>query len=131
MGELGRTVSSLLSQPGHEVLLRAASAAEIAHRRSLGTFSLLLGIVRPFSAAALGSHIALAAAADPKNALELMRHPPRLSHFEPRLVTRTLTLGVLGELRVMGAHAPDVRLARNQTMEGWDLGASYRATLGG
>jgi peptide/nickel transport system substrate-binding protein len=131
MGELGRTVSFLLSQPGHEVTLRAAPAAEMAHRRAAGTFSLMLGIVRPFSAAALGSHIALAAAADAKNALELMRRPPRLGHFEPRLVTRTLTLGVLGELRVMGAHAPDVHLARNQAMEGWDLGATYRARLNG
>ena len=131
MGELGRTVSSLLSRPGHEVSVRAASAAEMAQRRAAGTFSLMLGIVRPFSGASLGSHIALAAVVDPKNALELMRRPPRLASFEPRAVTRTLTLGVLGELRVMGAHAPDVHLARNQTTQGWDLGASYRAALRG
>jgi peptide/nickel transport system substrate-binding protein len=131
MGELGRTVSSLLSQPGHEVTVRAAPAAEMAQRRAAGTFCLILGIVRPFFGGALGSHIALAAAVDPKNALELMRRPPRLGTFEPRAVTRTLTLGVLGELRVMGAHAPDIHLARNPTAEGWDLGAAYRVTQGG
>ena len=131
MGELARTVSSLLSRTGHEVAVRAAPPAEIAHRRSTGTFSLMLGIVRPFSRAPLGSHIALAAATDAKNALELMRRPPRLGVFEPRAVTRTLTIGVLGELRVMGAHTPDVHLARNQTGEGWDLGATYRAAQGG
>jgi peptide/nickel transport system substrate-binding protein len=130
MGELARTVSSLLSRPGHEVAVRAAPAAEIAHRRAAGTFSLMLGIVRPFSGAPLGSHIALTAAVDAKNALELMRRPPRLGAFEPRAATRTLTLGVLGQLRVMGACAPDVHLARNQTAEGWDLGASYRALQG-
>jgi peptide/nickel transport system substrate-binding protein len=128
MGELGRTLSSLLSRPAHEVTVRAGSAAEIARRRAAGTFSLMLGIVRPFSGSFLGSHVALAAAIDPKNGLELQRRPPRLTTFDPRSVTRTLTLGVLGELRVMGAHAADVRLARNQTAEGWDLGSTYRVT---
>ncbi|HMJ51676.1 MAG TPA: hypothetical protein VK540_06350 [Polyangiaceae bacterium] len=131
MGELGRTLSSLLSRPGHEVAVRAAPTAEIARRRATGTFSLMLGIVRPFSATSLGSHIALAAALDPKKALELMRRPPRLASFDPRLVTRTLTLGVLGELRVMGGSASDVHLARNPTADGWDLGATYRVAPGG
>jgi peptide/nickel transport system substrate-binding protein len=131
MGELGRTLSSLLSRPGHEVAVRAATGAELIRRRTAGTFSLMLGIVRPFSAAPLGSHIALAAAVDAKNAREIMRRPPRLATFDPRAVTRTLTLGVLGELRVMGAHAPDLHLARSQTAEGWDLGSTYRVTPGG
>ena len=126
MGELGRTLSSLLSRPGHEVAVRAAPAAEIARRRAAGTFSLMLGIVRPFSPAPLGSHIALTAAVDTKSARELLLRPPRLASFDPRAVTRTLTLGVLGELRVMGAHAPDLHLARNPTAEGWDLGSTYR-----
>jgi peptide/nickel transport system substrate-binding protein len=79
----------------------------------------------------LGSHIALAAAVDARSALELMRRPPRLTSFDPRAVTRTLTLGVLGELRVMGAHAADVHLARNPTAQGWDLGSTYRVLPGG
>jgi peptide/nickel transport system substrate-binding protein len=126
LGELARMLSSLLSRPGHEVAVRVASAAEIAHRRSAGTFSLMLGIVRPFAASPLGSHIAIAAAVDPKNAAEVLRRPPRMATFDPRLVTRTLTLGVLGELRVFGARAPDLYLAKNPFAEGWDLGASYR-----
>jgi len=126
LGELARTLSSLLTRPGHEVAVRAASATEIAHRRNAGTFSLMLGIVRPFGPSPLGSHIALAATVDPKSALELLRRPPRVTTFDPRIVTRTLTLGVLGELRVMGAHAPDLHLARNPLGEGWDLGGSYR-----
>jgi peptide/nickel transport system substrate-binding protein len=126
MGELGRTLSSLLSRPAHEVAVRAAPSAEIARRRAAGTFSLMLGIVRPFAATPLGSHIALTAAVDTKSARELVLRPPRLSSFDPRTVTRTLTLGVLGELRVMGAHAPDLHLARNPVGEGWDLGSTYR-----
>ena len=130
MGELGRTLSSLLSRPGHEVTVRAAPTAEIARRRAAGTFSLMLGIVRPFAATPLGSHIALTAAVDAKSARELLLRPPRLTSFDPRVVTRTLTVGVLGELRVMGAHAPDLHLARNQTAEGWDLGSTYRVSPG-
>jgi peptide/nickel transport system substrate-binding protein len=126
LGELARMLSSLLSRPGHEVAVRLASAAEIAHRRGAGTFSLMLGIVRPFATSVLGSHIAIAAAVDPKNAIELLRRPPRMTAFDPRVVTRTLTLGVLGELRVAGAHAPDLYLARNQLGDGWDFGGSYR-----
>jgi peptide/nickel transport system substrate-binding protein len=130
MGELGRTLSSVLSRPGHEVAVRAAPALELARRRAAGTFSLMLGIVRPFSTAPLGSPIALTAAVSPKNAIELLRRPPRLTAFDPRAVTRTLALGVLGELRVMGAYAPDVHLARNPTAEGWDLGSTYRLSRG-
>jgi peptide/nickel transport system substrate-binding protein len=131
LGELARTLSSLLTTPGHEVAVRAASATEIAHRRNAGTFSLMLGIVRPFAASPLGAHVALAATVDPKSAVELLRRPPRVSTFDPRIVTRTLTLGVLGELRIMGAHAPDLYLARNPLGEGWDLGGSYRLPQAG
>jgi peptide/nickel transport system substrate-binding protein len=89
----------------------------------------MLGVVRPFSATSFGAHIALAAASDPKTALDLVRRPPRFTTFDARAVTRTLTVGVLGELRVMGAHAPDVHLARNPIAEGWDLGSTYRVSL--
>lgn len=130
MGELARTLASLLSRPGHEVAVRAAPAAEIAHRRTAGTFSLMLGIVRPFAPTPLGAHVALAAAIDPKNAVEILRRPPRISTFDPRVVARTLPLGVLGEMRVMGAHAPDLHLARSPAGEGWDFGASYRIPQG-
>jgi peptide/nickel transport system substrate-binding protein len=124
--ELARTLSSLLSRSGHEVAVKALPASELARRRAAGSYSLLLGIVRPFAAPGLATQIALAAAADPPSALELMRRPPRLTSFAPRTLTRTLKLGVLGELRVMGAHAPDLTLAKNPGSDGWDLGATYR-----
>ena len=127
MEELGRTLGSLLSRPGHEVTVKALPGAELARRRAAGSYGLALGIVRPFAAPGIATLVALAAASDPGLALELMRSPPRLAVFSPRALTRTLKLGVLGELRVVGAHAPDVRLARSATGEGWDLGASYRA----
>ena len=131
LGELARTLSSVLSQPGHEVTVRTATAAEIGQRRAAGTFSLLLGTVRPFSPTPLGSLIALTALGDPKSAVELLRRPPRGDGFDARVVTRTHAVGVLGELRVMGACAPDVHLVRNATALGWDLGSTYRTGQSG
>jgi peptide/nickel transport system substrate-binding protein len=126
MDELARTVAALLSRPGHEVTPRAVSAVELSRRRATGNYSLLLGIARPFGRPGIATFLALAAASDPVAALETARHPPLLASFAPRTLTRTLKLGVLGELRILGAHAPDVRLARNAVGDGWDLPASYR-----
>jgi peptide/nickel transport system substrate-binding protein len=128
LDELGRAVSSLLSRPGHEVSVKGVPGAELIRRRAAGTYSLALGVVRPFAGPGIATLVALAAASDPSSALELMRSPPRLSTLSPRALTRTLRLGVLGELRVVGAHAPDVRLAKSMAGEGWDLGATYRAS---
>jgi len=109
------------------VSVKGVPGAELSRRRASGAYSLALGVVRPFAGPGIATLVALAAASDPSSALELMRSPPRLSSFSPRALTRTLRLGVLGELRVVGAHAPDVRLAKSTAGEGWDLGATYRA----
>jgi len=125
--ELARTLSSLLSRPGHEITVKTAPSAELARRRATGAFSLLLSIVRPLGGSGVGTLVSLAAATNPASGLELMRRPPRLTTFVPRQLARTLKLGVLGDLRVAGAHAADVHLARNPFGDGWDLGATYRA----
>jgi peptide/nickel transport system substrate-binding protein len=127
LAELARTLSSLLSRPGREVTMRAVSGGELASRRKSGAYSLLLGLVRPFGALGVATLVALAAAGDPMAARDIVRRPPRLTSFAPRMLTRTLKIGVLGELRVAGAHAPDVHLAKNAAGEGWDLGSSYRS----
>ncbi len=126
--ELARTLCSMLSRPSHEVTVKSVPAAELARRRAAGAFSLLLGIVRPLAfASGAATLVSLAAASDPASGLEVMRRPPRLTNFAPRLVTRTLKLGVLGDMRVTGAHAPGVHLARQPSGDGWDLASSYRA----
>jgi peptide/nickel transport system substrate-binding protein len=142
--ELARTLSSMLSRPSHEVTVKTVPGPELARRRASGAFSLMLGIARPLAggpkaapnnenagapsnANGAATLVSLAAAADPASGLEVMRRPPRLASFAPRLVTRTLKLGVLGELRVTGAHAPDVHLAKSPSGDGWDLASSYRA----
>jgi len=126
LDELARTLASLLSRPSHEVTPRALPAAELARRRAAGNYSLLLGIARPFGRPGVATFVSLAAAADPVTALDAARRPPLLASFAPRTLTRTIKIGVLGELRVLGAHAPYVRLARNPAGDGWDLAASYR-----
>src|SRR5205823_635717 len=110
--ELARALASMLSRPSHEVTVKPLPAADLAQRRASGSFSLLLGIVRPLGPAGVATLVSLAAAVDPASGAELMRRPPRLTTFAPRLLTRTLKLGVLGDLRVAGAHAPGIYLAR-------------------
>jgi len=73
---------------------------------------------------------ALTAASDPAAAADLMKRPPKLTSFDPRMLTRTLKVGVVGALKILGANAPDVRLARNPTGEGWDLPSTYRLSAG-
>jgi len=128
--ELARTLSSLLSRAGHAVNAKTLPAGEISRRRAAGAYSLLLGVVRPFAPTGVSTLVALGAASDTSSALELVHRPPRLATFAPRVLARTLKLGVLGELRVTGAHARGVYLAKNPTGDGWDLGASYRVSPG-
>jgi peptide/nickel transport system substrate-binding protein len=125
LDELAHTVAALISRPGHEITPRPLPALEIARRRATSTYSLLLGVVRPFDSSDLGVLTALTAADDPQRAIDAFKKPPRLSRLEPWVIARTLRLGVLGELRVMGAHTPEVHLARLPGGGGWDLASSY------
>jgi peptide/nickel transport system substrate-binding protein len=125
--ELARIVASLISRPGHEVAPRPISAADLSKRRAASAFSLLVGIVRPVGPPGPATLVALTAADDPQAARGVVQRPPRLAGFDPRLLTRTLRLGVIGELRLSGSHAPDVHLARSASGNGWDLGSSFRS----
>jgi len=126
LAEIARTLASILSRPGHELLPEPLSRAELQRKRQSGTFLAMLHVVRPLGPSGLASLVALTAAVDSRAALDVVRRPPRLSSFEPRSLTRMLRLGVVGELRVTGAHAAELRLARAASGDGWDLGASHR-----
>jgi len=84
----------------------------------------MLDAVRAPGGPGLPALVALTYAANPASATEVARRPPKLTSLSPALITRTLRLGVVGELRVKGATIPDVHLAKG--IEGWDLGASFR-----
>lgn len=126
LSEMARTIASILSRPGHELTPQAVSRADLDRRRSSGAFLAMLHIVRSLGEPGVATLAALSAATSARASLDVVRRPPRLTSFEPRSLTRTLRLGVVGELRVMGAHAGEIHLARASSGGGWDLPASYR-----
>jgi hypothetical protein len=111
------TLASALSRPGHELRAVALPRAECARRRASGDFALLVDFVRVIGPRGPLTQLALLSAENP----ELAKRPPRLTDFSPRAIARGLSLGVVGELWVEGAHAPAFR-----GLSGWQLGDSYR-----
>ena len=124
--EIAKSVASILSLPGHEVTASGASHAELAVKRRTGAFCLMLDVVRPVGPAGVATLLALATADQGSGARATARHPPKLSSYAPRVLARTLRLGVVGELRVAGSSIPQLRLAQARDANGWDLGASWR-----
>jgi peptide/nickel transport system substrate-binding protein len=124
--EVARAVAASLSAPSHEVTARPTPAAEIAQRRASRELALMIDVVRPCGPDDYASLLALAAADDPRTAMAVATHPPHRAPA-PRAATRTLRVGVLGEIRVQGGRAPDVTLALAGPGAGVDWGGSYRA----
>lgn len=121
--EIARAAASSLSQPGHEVTVRAVARREVIARSRRDALGLL--VVRPVGAGEGGVRVALAQVEDPGRAARLASSalPPRAA--APRTLTGALRVGVLGELRVSGAVARAIALARHPA-GGWDLGATFR-----
>jgi peptide/nickel transport system substrate-binding protein len=103
--QTANTLASLLSVPGHVLTPHALSAAELEERKSSGRYALLLDFVRAVGPPGRATLLALLAAARP----ELTSKPPRLPSYEPDAIARTLPLGIVGGLRVEGAHVPELR----------------------
>lgn len=124
--EVARALAVALSSPGHEVRCVPLAPAEIAQRRSTRAFALMLDVARPAGPGPLGALIGLATADDPGSAASLARHPPR-GEQPPRSATRTMHLGVVGEIRLQGGRAPDVVLPPSPWGRGIDWGSAFRA----
>lgn len=124
--EVGKTLASILSNPGHEVELATVDRAELASRRASGAYALMVDLVRPVGPAGMATLVALATADDPARAQDIARHPPQLGTFDPRVLARTLQLGVAGGLLVAGAHDGSVVVRPSLVGAGWDLGGSFR-----
>jgi peptide/nickel transport system substrate-binding protein len=86
----------------------------------------MVDIARPLAPTPLGTFVGLATADDPQTALEIARHPPRVIDPNPRALTRTTRIGVLGEVRVQGARSADLSLGACPA-GGIDLGNASRA----
>jgi len=124
--EVAQSIGPILSSPGHEITVQPLSRGEITKRRARGKVTLGLDVVRPLGSSALQTLLALATADDVVLARDLARRPPKLAPGAlPRALTSALRLGVIGEIRIAGGVVPDLTLARS-SLEGWDLGASFR-----
>jgi peptide/nickel transport system substrate-binding protein len=123
--EVALAVAAALSRPSHEISTRPVPAIEVVQRRATRAFSLMLDVARPAGPGALGWLIGLATADDPATAAALVRHPPR-GEMAPRTATRTMRLGVVGEVRLQGGLAPDVVLPPSPWGRGANWGSAYR-----
>ncbi|MFO0586603.1 MAG: hypothetical protein U0441_03660 [Polyangiaceae bacterium] len=122
--EIATTLAPILSNPGHEVTVASVARSEVAKRR--GKSALVLDVVRPLAPGAMGTLLALASAEDAARASELAKQPPKTIPNTARGAGALLKVGVIGEVRAQGGVVPDVTLAKNAILDGWDLGASFR-----
>lgn len=122
--EVADAIAAVLSGPDHEVTVRRLPRAEVRDRRRRGDACLSLGVARPMGPSTLETLVALATFDDPSRAAEIVKSPPRLGGEGARALTKSLRVGVLGELRVSGAAIQDLALEPADG-GGWDLGASF------
>jgi peptide/nickel transport system substrate-binding protein len=126
LGEVARALCAAMSSPSHEVRCVPLPAAEIALRRASRGFGLMLDVARPSGPGSLGALVGLATADDPAAATSLARHPPR-GDLAPRVATRTMRIGIVGEIKLQGGRAPDVSLPPSPWGRGIDWGNAFRA----
>ena len=110
--ELARAVAAALARGGQAVTPRPIPTAQLRQRRASKSYALAIDVVRPFAPGLLGLLAALATSDNPELASDAVRHPPRVTDLSPRVIARTLRIGVLGEIRVQGGRAPDLSLPR-------------------
>jgi peptide/nickel transport system substrate-binding protein len=124
--DVARTVAVALATPGHEITPRLVPGAEIVQRRTTRAYALMVDVARPAGPTAIGTLIGLATADDPTIAMGLARHPPR-GEISPRTATRTMRIGVVGEIRMEGGRAADVVVPSSNWGHGIDWGRAFRA----
>ena len=113
--ELARALEPLLGSPGNEVRATPVARASFLEARRSRRFGLLLDFVRSAGGDTMQSAQALLTAVDPA----LAKRPPKnLGSLQD--ATRTLTLGIVGDVRVTGARAPEF-----EALEAWQLGAVW------
>ncbi|MEO8901817.1 MAG: hypothetical protein ABI488_08235 [Polyangiaceae bacterium] len=110
--ELARALEPLLSSPGNEVHAAPTPRATWREARHSRRFALMLDFVRSASTDSTQATQAVLAAVDPA----LAKQPPHAPNALSEL-TRTLPLGIVGELRVSGS-----RLPAFEGLETWQLG---------
>lgn len=118
MVEVARTVAAALSRPGHELRPSPLPHADLVRLRNGGRFGAMIDFARRFGPTSRHVALSLLVAANPR----LRDEPPHLAREGIEVLERTLSIAVLGELRIAGAHASDIR-----GLEQWDLGSVFRS----
>lgn len=113
--KIAESVCEQLGSPHRELSLEPLAPADFARARDVGRYTLMVDFVR--SPGPFPPLYSLLAASGP----ELAHSPPSVFSPSARLATRTLRLGVIGELRIMGATALALR-----GLDRWDLPNAWR-----
>ncbi len=115
--QIGKELVALMSGPSHELRVASRPRVEVQYRREQSRFSLMLNVVRPVGNGANAGQLALLTAVSPA----LAQKPPNTTPSDLREVARTLPLGIVGQLRITGAHAATVH-----EFGSWDLGGAWK-----
>ncbi len=103
--QIAKELTAIFSRPGHELRVAPRPFAELAYRRERGRFALMLDLARPVGAGPGAAQLGVLTAESPG----LARKPVLTASGNPRDVTAALSLGVVGQLRVSGAHIGALR----------------------
>ncbi len=112
--EVAQAIAEALSQKDHEITVRKTSREDVAQKR--GRDGLTLGVIRGIGSAAAG----LAWLEEPSRAAQVLK----AAKTAAREATKSLRVAVVGELRVAGGKAGDLRLI-GADGGGWDLARSF------
>jgi peptide/nickel transport system substrate-binding protein len=115
--ELARALEPLLGPGTSRTPTTPTPRSALAEARRSRRFGFMLDFVRSASSDAALAPLTLLAAVDPALAV----HPPLRAPSSVRDLTRSLPLGVLGELAISGARLPDY-----EALPTWQLPAVWR-----
>ncbi len=114
---IAREIAAIFSRPGHELRVASRPRAEVDYRRQRGRYGLMLDFARPVGTGPSAAQLGILTAENPKLAMK----PVVTASGNPRDVSATLSLGVVGLLRVSGAHVGSLR-----DLGALDWGATWR-----
>lgn len=124
--EIADSLAAALGSAETPVSVRKLGAIALEEQRRRPGRALFLHTLRLHGGSSVEVLSSLAALDDPRRAKELARRPTRgLATASARSLASELRVAVVGELRVRGAAASDLVIARGDA-SAWDLGASHR-----
>lgn len=113
--EVARAIAATLSAPGHELTVKPTGQSDLRNLRGSRAFAFMVDVARPLLPGTHGSFASLATADDPVTALRTVGRSIGKGDLSARVLTRTLRLGVIGEVRISGGIMPHVSLPASST----------------